>query len=148
MSVATTSPRSFAAVRSRDIMRLRMPRRRWVGLTPTLVMASAGTEVPPTAVSCWGKERKVATQGWGAVGSKAARVRVGSMWVARSARAGGLASGEVGSVARRKTLFWVWSQVGISGVVRGRMSRGWVSEGDVGVAVGVGVGVGVVMRSR
>jgi len=62
MRVATTSPRSLAAVRSSFIRRVRMPRRRWVGRTATLEMASAGTGAPPTAVSSCGKERKVATQ--------------------------------------------------------------------------------------
>ncbi len=38
-------------------MRLSRPRRRWVGLTLTLVIAFAATGAPPTAVSSWAKER-------------------------------------------------------------------------------------------
>jgi hypothetical protein len=128
--VATTSPRSFAAVRSWAIIRVSRPLRRWVGLTVTFEMASAATVRPPTTVSSCGNERKVATTWVASVGmrgvwardsSNAARVRDGSIWDERS-----LSSwGESDSGGRRKPMFRAFSQAGISSSVTGRTAMSW-----------------------
>src|SRR5450759_4934551 len=58
--IATGSPRSPAAARSRRIIAVNRPRRRWLLATPTSVIASAAIS-PPGTVSRVGNDRNVAT---------------------------------------------------------------------------------------
>lgn len=97
-------------------MRVRRPRRRWVGVTVTFEIASAGTGVPPTVVSSCGNDRNVATQRGP---SKAPSVRAGSMYEPRSSTS---LSDTVG--VRRNPVFSARIHSRVSAAVIGRTSMG------------------------